>query len=234
MGLRHSWKRAWEGQTTPRFGQDTPEFYDRLGAELRMLFGDCSADAVLEIGCGNGVLYRPLGFDTARRYTGNDFSSTMIAEFARSFPDVRLHVGPGEEYEDDETYDLIISNGVIQYFDDRMLDAHLSRATRMLSDGGRIVCASVPWKQLRGSFYHGGLMGFRNAGMARALKARIRGLLGGYMGRWYDHRDIIRAARRHGLDAAFHGSFHMPYRFHAVLTRRDRRLPNEAFAPSAA
>src|SRR5918996_5008609 len=97
------WHPFWARQVTPQHREDTAAHYVRYGRELRLLLPERPIRKVLDIGCGNGALFEPLGFDRTD-YTGVDFSESMLAVFARRHPQVRLVVAGGDEYRDDCKY----------------------------------------------------------------------------------------------------------------------------------
>ncbi|MEZ6055210.1 MAG: class I SAM-dependent methyltransferase [Planctomycetaceae bacterium] len=210
---RKSWKAMWEGETTPHW-EVVP-----MAAELSLLFSGAKRDRVLEIGCGNGILFDLLGFSQSENYHGVDLSSSMIDEFRKRKPTVSLSVGPAEKYEDGNQYDLIFSNGLVQYFDLEMLDEMLTRSMRMLAPHGRIIMASIPWRATRNHFYRGDLTKNPRAGAIQYLKSLISSWKGNFMGRWYDPREIQKAADRQGLNLTLAGSLYYPYRFHAIFNR---------------
>jgi SAM-dependent methyltransferase len=203
----------------PGHPAETYEFYGRLSEELRWLFDGRQFSRVLDIGCGTGALYEPMGFERADKYTGVDFSPSMLKVFEVSHPSVRLVCQSGDEYCDDETYDLIFANGVIQFFDARMMDRFLSNASRMLDPSGMIVLGLVPWRVLRWQYRVGDLACERGIPLWRRLAAYGRRLIRDDMPFWFTRREIRRAVEPFGFRANFYGSLTHPYRFHAVLTK---------------
>lgn len=212
-----SWKEMWDGETSPLFGIDAAEQLTSFADELKLLFHSETPERVLEIGCGNGALFPYLGFSKARRYRGVDFSSSMIEDFERRCPGTSLTVCEGEKYQDNDEYDLIFSNGVVQFFNPAMLDSHLQNAKKMLAPGGKLILGSVPWRVARYVYLRGELLGAARSGWLRYVRGSISEWRGNYMGRWYDHREIVKLANRNGLSVRFCGSLLHPYRFHAIL-----------------
>ena len=227
------WKRFWENQTLPLHAQDNADFYLAYGREISLLFGEKAFERVLDIGCGNGALFEPLGFDQASTYCGVDLSETMLAEFGKQYSGLELQAHPGQTYQDGQQYDLIFSSGVIQYFTPAMLEEHFRNATHMLASGGRLVCAAIPWKITRFSYYCGQLTQAQRPGLLRFSKSFVRRLFDDHMGRWYHHTQIERVAHRCGFNVRFHGSNHYPYRFHAVLERAEVQAATESHRRAA-
>lgn len=214
------WKSLWAKETRPKHSIDNEAFYQSYSKELLVLIGDTPPARVLEIGCGTGALYPYLNFEHCSRYIGVDVSDSMLCEFKNRYPGVELVKTDGETYADKNEYDLIFSNSVIQNFTHAMLDAHLERSADMLAPGGRIIAAMIPWRPARYAYADGSLMQSQNPGLLRYAKIRAAMWKEGFMGRWYDHRELAELARKYGLTVKFHGSLHYPYRIHAVFKRR--------------
>ena len=211
-------QRFWQGRSDPDWGLDTKEDFDLLVAELRSLIGPRTPHNVLEIGCGNGILFSPLGFDKVA-YRGVDFSQAMLKSFKARYPSVELICTEASSYLDPGTrFDLIFSNGVLQNMDRQMLDRHIGNARAMMHDDSVLVCASIPWKRHESSFYSGLHAGNRKASLLTLAINRTRRLLGrDRMGYWYSPGDFDALGGKHGLSVTIHGSTKFPYRFHAVM-----------------
>jgi len=214
------WRIFWEAQTRPLHRFDDEEHYRTYAQELVMLFDSRGPQSVLELGCGNGALFRHLGFAVCGRYRGVDFSTSMLQVFEADYPGVDVVQADADSYMDDKKYDLIFSSEFVQYLTMKGFDRSIANAKRMLEPTGRIVCASVPWKALRRRYFSGECAANPSGGDIRKTLRLMAGRLTSKIGTWYELADFIDTAQRHDLNVAFHGSFHYPYRFHAVLTAR--------------
>lgn len=130
----------------------TPAAAQRLTAIARSSLPDAEDMSVLDVGCGNGVL---LPFLTAcglpaDRYRGIDLSSRMIelakgahADSGATFEDVSFEDECDKAAAEGRTYDCIIFNGSLQFFEDQ--PATLAAAQRLLasSPSARIVVSHI-------------------------------------------------------------------------------------------
>ena len=98
--------------------------------------------SILELGCGTGFLTRQLvdRFPTAA-IDAIDISDEMIrlAQHEVPTPRVRWHVADMNEFQSDQTYDLIASSTALHWGDP--LDALIRRVSEQLSPGGVLVVA---------------------------------------------------------------------------------------------
>lgn len=221
------WKEFWYTKDDPLHQESTTVHYKRYASELKILFQNEAYDSVLEIGCGNGALYPFLGFESAR-YKGIDFSGAMLADFGSKHPNVDLVCADGHSYSDNQKYDLIFSNGVIQYFDRHMLWTHFEMVSKMLSDRGVFVMASIPWVLMRRYYELGKVTGDLNRvaipGFIDKVKSFLFHRVRNRMGRWYATDEINSIAIEKGFIAENYGSMHYPYRFHTVLRKMDNNV----------
>lgn len=220
------WNRFWSGKRCPLHFSASAEHYDNYADELKVLFRKGGYDRVLELACGTGVFYERLGFDAAAGYKGIDLSESMLEEFRKLHPDVVLQRTSAHDYLDENKYDLIYSNALVQYLDKRMLRSHFLNAEKMLSEGGEIIDASVPWRIHSRAFGMKKLTPPYHSLNKAALKStvawmlHITGIKQDKNGNWYTPRQVAKMAEEFGLVAEFFGSMHYPYRFHVVLRRR--------------
>lgn len=211
------WQKYWNNQTSPYHRCDTQEHYQQYALELKILFGNKVSGTTLEIGCGNGALYEYLGFNLSDSYKGIDFSPTMLEVFKKDYPNVNLECSDGSAYCDNNTYDLIFSNGVIQNFDTEMLKRHFENASKMMNKDSLFICASIPWKSQKIKYLSGELGGVNQPNRIKGYLSYFKSFRKDSMGFWYDFREITKIARSYDMSIEFYASMHYMYRFHAVM-----------------
>lgn len=214
------WHTYWSGMRDPQHAQGTEAHYRAYAAELRLLLDGVSITRMLEIGCGNGALYPHLGFDGAWRYLGVDFSESMLSEFRLRFPTVDVVNANGATFQSEERFDLVFSSQVAQFWSRAALRRHIDNAVAMLSADGVLVVSGIPWSRARLGYARGDFAGHRPKSVPATVLRYVHGFLRPSLGTWYDYAVIRRMADAQDLQAAFYGSVHYPYRFHAVLRRR--------------
>jgi O-antigen/teichoic acid export membrane protein/2-polyprenyl-3-methyl-5-hydroxy-6-metoxy-1,4-benzoquinol methylase len=214
----------WSDKKSPLHGSDSSEFYQSLALELKALFPSDPRAGVLEIGCGDGSLFRYLDFP-ANAYTGVDFSPTLLEVFRERHPDLHLCCAEGSSfYESSEQYRLIFSHGVVQHFDQEMLHRHFENARRMMGANSSLICASVLDKSRRHQYEAGLHTKGSVARLVRQGKSHLRRLLGmDIMGYWYSRDEFARIANEHGFETSFTESRVFSYRFHATLSPKAAR-----------
>jgi SAM-dependent methyltransferase len=213
------YRAFWAGKSDP-LSRSSVEFLALVGKEVQLLLSGRHLPSVLEIGCGNGSLFDFFGF-APERYRGVDFSPGMLGSFRAKHPAVDLVEAEGSSYEDARRYDLVFSHDVIQHFTRDMLDDHFANARKMMHSNSLLVCASVPWRELRPSYDWGLWFNGGTRNLVQWSKNRVRRILGrDIMGHWYRTSEIVLLAKKHSLSVRFHGSIAYPYRFHAVLAPR--------------
>jgi SAM-dependent methyltransferase len=217
--MNAKWEAFWGRQTLALYAEENEGHYRSYAAELRLLLDDHSSGRVLEIGCGNGSLYKHLGFDCAFRYLGVDFSESMLDAFRGRYPEVDLLNADGAAFRSDEKFDLIFSSNVAQYWNRSDLVRHLDNANTMLSDDGLLVVSGIPWSRMRLAYARGDLTGGVRRSATLTFFAFLHELVRRPLGWWYDFPTFEEFAPLRGLRVKFFGSLHYPYRFHVVLRR---------------
>jgi cyclopropane fatty-acyl-phospholipid synthase-like methyltransferase len=213
------WLDYWSELDDPLNNDSTAAYYREYGAELSLLLGSTAEGRVLEVGCGDGSLAGPLGFDRSRRYLGLDPSLPMLKAFEARHPALDIEQGD-HSFRNDETFDLIFSCAVVQFMSPEMVRTHMDNCAAMLAPGGRIVWASVPWTRMRWSYARRDLTGFPRRSLPKATLAHAkRRLVSDNMGFWHDTPFFSQLAEEHGLSYRFFGSLNYSYRFHSVFER---------------
>ena len=142
--LVKQWRKYWSDKSSPLYGRNNGDFYARYADELRVILREAGEyRSVLELGCGSGELFGPLGFNTCE-YTGVDFSQNMLNAFHAQHPSARLIEANASDFRDDCRYDLIFSSGLIQYFDTKTFEKHLAVCREMMSPDSAIGLPSTP------------------------------------------------------------------------------------------
>ena len=219
MSTAERYRLFWATKAWPMTRSNTPEYYQFMGNELRMLWGPAAPKRILELGCGNGAMFPFLEFP-GDGYKGVDFTRHFITDFQAHHPGVDVECREASSYVDNNSYDLIFSNELVQHFDAPMLLKHFQNARSMMHPESLFVCAGIPWKAHRSRFRSGVVMGGRPS-LLRSIKCVVRDLLGkDGMGHWYDLSEIQKAAEDAGMSVKFHGSLMYLYRFHAVMQLR--------------
>jgi SAM-dependent methyltransferase len=217
--LTRKWRKYWSDKSTPLYGRDNTDFFAHYGNELRLILGQAGEyRSVLELGCGSGGLFAPLGFDQCE-YTGVDFSAAMLENFFRRHPGVRLIEANAADFAEDRRYDLIFSSGLLQYFDASALQRHLDACRPMLSPSSAIVHAGLLWSRHKWLFRTGWGPG-RPPAKRNRIQRTLRPWYSLYrerIGEWYSPQSIAAIAERQGYRCQFFGSVHFLYRFHVLL-----------------
>lgn len=108
-------------------------------------------DKILEIGCGTGLLTKTF-VEIGSDVTGIDISSEMV-KIALSKPELQtatIRQGDIKSIPfEDQTFDLVIGNAVLEYVDDPQRALH--ETMRVVKQGGRLVVGCLnktsPWVQ---------------------------------------------------------------------------------------
>lgn len=220
--MTRSWENFWATKDTPLNRSHSSEFYDKISAELRLILDNYPTPTkVLDLGCGDGAMYRPMGFNNTK-YTGVDFSVPMLEQFKSREPAVHLLEGDAAAYQSNEIPDLIFSCGVLQYFSPRLIRKHLKICCDSMADEGVILHASIPWSKHKWLFRSGW-----GAGVQPHPHQRFKQLLRPAVGWWNDHVGywhspitLSRIAESLGLKCYLYGSINYIYRFNAVFTKQ--------------
>src|SRR5438045_7727855 len=110
--MSRDWKEFWANQDDPRHPRNSEFFVDH-GREFTLVCGDPTGKRVLELGCGTGSLFDPMGLGRAESYRGVDFSEKMLAVFRATHPAVDLVCAGASRYVDGAKYELIFSSALV-------------------------------------------------------------------------------------------------------------------------
>lgn len=96
--------------------------------------------AVLDVGCGEGLLWDHLAPRAPRRYHGLDLSAAAVAGAARRIaPPARFVVADAERFTPAVAYDAVVLNECLYYFRDPLATAE--RYLRAVAPGGALVAS---------------------------------------------------------------------------------------------
>ena len=102
-------------------------------ADLFNLIGNLSADSVLDVGCGTGLV---LDYTCPRCYTGIDPSPRMIAALKDKHPAAKVACTPLQMFDAPVQYDVVLALfGVGSY----LSDCELLRLPTLMAPGGRFL-----------------------------------------------------------------------------------------------
>jgi len=137
------WDGQWRGARARRLPRRRA--IDRLLLRFLDLAGDAPRD-VLELGCAPGdLLERMHRLKPQHRYHGLDYSAEGIAatreRLALAGAEVTLHEGDLRAFDRAGSYDLVVSLGLLEHFED---PAAIVRAHARLCRPGGHVAVSVP------------------------------------------------------------------------------------------
>lgn len=98
--------------------------------------------SILEVGCGTGLLFQRLRHLPFTKFKGVDISETAI-ETANQMAseNVSFEIGDGAKYDDENTYDIIIFNETLYYFNDCI--SVLEHYKKKLNNNGFFIISMV-------------------------------------------------------------------------------------------
>jgi ubiquinone/menaquinone biosynthesis C-methylase UbiE len=173
------WAPVYEG----KLDLSNYNFVTRRNAVMRMLAGAGEFERILDVGCGTGD-YGELSVRHKGEYHGVDFAYSMIGQARQRNRGVtdesRFLVGSGEAlpYADD-TFDLAIGIGYIEYFTDP--DLPLAELARVVRPGGVLILQGFK-PEVMGKVY-----GFLANPISTLRRSRQKKGLVPKPGEWIDH-----------------------------------------------
>jgi 2-polyprenyl-3-methyl-5-hydroxy-6-metoxy-1,4-benzoquinol methylase len=222
MTTQSRWRSFWNNQSTPLHRHNDEGWYRRYAEEINCLVesNGYRGGPVLETGCGNGALFDYLNINKLK-YVGTDLSEGLLKLFQSRHPELSLICADSSSFYTYQRFELIFSNGVIQYFDQAMLDLYIRNSCSMLEDGGILLMVNIPWRDLRNKFLSGELSKDPTSTAKLWWLWWLRTVLlrqGDGFGSWYNPRDFTTYSR-YGFSMTVFGSLYHPYRFSLALKK---------------
>lgn len=94
--------------------------------------------AVLDIGCGEGTVYKHLNPNQQKKYVGVDLAPTAIAKAKKNNPEGNFIVSHANDYVPQKTFDLIVFNDVMMFLNP---SDTVTRYRKYLRTGGYMIIA---------------------------------------------------------------------------------------------
>lgn len=125
--------------------------HESVGRELVKQFGDRRDIAILDAGCGTGGLLNYLRRQGYTNFRGIDFSEDAVSFCReRNLPVEQCDLSKLPAYDPQATFDAIICDDVLYFFDDQTLTSILAEFRRRLRPGGLICCNINAFNVFRG------------------------------------------------------------------------------------
>jgi thioester reductase-like protein len=172
--LTAGWNSSYTG--LPIDSNEMREFFDEAGKRLWGL----PHDVVLEIGCGNGLIFDQLA-QSCSRYVGTDASEAALAQFRQlhardTGPAVELLHQPADVFDGipPGSFDLVVLHSVAQYWPNvGYLLRVLAGALGALRPGGHLVVGDVRSLLLLRAFHASVVLAQAPPGLSRAEVTRL-------------------------------------------------------------
>ncbi|MFF7457092.1 amino acid adenylation domain-containing protein [Kitasatospora sp. NPDC008115] len=172
------WNSSYTGEPIP--AAEMREWADRTAERVLAL----RPRAVLEIGCGTGLILQRVAPHTGR-YWGTDISEVALAGLRAvtgaaggAFGEVALHACPADRLDrlPEQSFDVVVLNSVVQYFpDERYLLRVVEGALARLAPGGSLFLGDIRSLPLLAAFHLSVQRAHAEPGLPDAeLQARVR------------------------------------------------------------
>lgn len=116
---------------------DKHHFVAEYGKELLEFIPHDPKQAILDLGCGTGVLTARL-FELGNRVVGVDSSRSMIDKAKDQFPEIEFKVCNALDLPFEQEFDVVFSNAVFHWIDDH--DLLIKNISNSLKSSGLLVC----------------------------------------------------------------------------------------------
>lgn len=210
---RNKWADYWNQQSDPRHSINNDNFFKKVAKEMEYHLGDLQNKTILELGCGDGSLLKHLPIE-AKQYTGVDFSESLLKIFSNNFPNHKVVNHGAIEFlqESNETFDIIFSFGVLQYFNETQLQELFSLQKKSLNKNGIAIHFGVPIEEQKPVFLSG--QGTQNASCfkKRAFLKQIKSRYKNNIGHWHRLEALYDISSSSGFTTEIIGGMNYLYR----------------------
>lgn len=229
MNMQDFWHRTaqsgtWSGYYDGEADLKTYNFFTRREGVMQLLEGDGTYERILDVGCGSGD-YFPIAERHNGQFFGIDYAPGMIREAIKRFPghgkEHLYVVGAGDELPyRDNTFDLALALGYIEYFRDPSVPMRELR--RVIKPGGTLIIQSYK-KDLFGEldrFVLEPLKGLAKTLMGRPRRKTDLGLPPDWYDKKYGKRQLDALVKDYGFERTDYvfNNFHV-YPAHWMLRR---------------
>jgi cyclopropane fatty-acyl-phospholipid synthase-like methyltransferase len=218
--------KFWNTQTDGRISPYR-DYHHEMNELLFFLEKDKKYNC-LELGCGNGELYG-LTKHLYENYTGVDFSESNIEIFKKKYPTANIISKDVLEISNDSTYNLIHSNGLLQYLTLKQIEELIINSLDQCEDNGFILHRGIPDKRMQFLYLTGylkpgeeviRLQKILNPVLYKFYAFSSRIFQGGdRFGFWYKTDDIIRVCKKLKVNYTIFGSIIYRYRFTLLIKK---------------
>ncbi len=116
---------------------DKHRFVAEYGKDLLECIPHDPEQAILDLGCGTGILTARL-FELGNRVVGIDSSHSMIEKAKDQFPEIEFRVCNALDLPFEQEFDVVFSNAVFHWIDDH--DLLIKNIYKSLHDSGLLIC----------------------------------------------------------------------------------------------
>ncbi|MBQ9746810.1 MAG: methyltransferase domain-containing protein [Clostridia bacterium] len=114
-------------------------FVPQYGEDVMSLITAKEGSTVLDLGCGNGTLTAKLA-EKGYSVLGIDDSAEMLALAVAEHPEIEFRKGNALDFLLEKKADVIFSNAVFHWIDEKDQDTLIANIAKNLKTGGELVC----------------------------------------------------------------------------------------------
>jgi cyclopropane-fatty-acyl-phospholipid synthase len=226
----------WADRTDGEHRNFTEDWLQKYASEMLAMLP--LGGTLLDVGCGACEVTTYLA-PAFRQVYAVDFSESMLTAAQQrvdnqSMLNIQLLNGTAKAFPKEViNVDVVLSQGVAQYFSLEDLIHHLRECRRVLNVRGIVCVAEVPNRARQALYYRTRLAPKRSSGRASSLRREIdlirkravarlkKDIFWDGIGNWFSLSDVEVAANDCGFDSEFLNSWYYDYRFHALLSRKE-------------